>query len=209
MPKPPPDALEFRLRDGTPVLIRPVVPDDKPRLKEGFSRLSEQARYRRFMSFMSDLSEDELRYLTEIDYHDHMAWLALEPTRPDIPVLGVARYVRVAAEPSVAEAAVVVGDRYQGRGLGSILLGVLATSAVRNGIHAFRAYVLQENAPMLSILHDLGATTVREPDGLVRVDGPLAEDPQDLPDTPTGRVFRAVAGKLVQLGVSPPGRNRG
>jgi hypothetical protein len=55
------------------------------------------------MSPVTQLSEDQLRHLTEIDYRDHMAWVALDPTEPEVPGIGVARYMRLAAEPMVAE----------------------------------------------------------------------------------------------------------
>ncbi|MBI4259577.1 MAG: GNAT family N-acetyltransferase [Actinobacteria bacterium] len=206
MAKPPPVSLEFPLRDGTLVLIRPILPGDKDRLREGFSRLSDGSRYRRFGTAIDELTDEQVRYLTEIDYEDHMAWVALDPSTPELAGLGVARYVRLAEEPHVAEAAVTVVDSHHGRGLGTILLGVLGLSAVSNGIRTFRAYVLEENQPVLDILHELGARTDHEGGGLVRVDVPLPDDPEDLPDNPTGRVFKAVARRL--LPAPEPGHPR-
>lgn len=197
MPKPPPISFECSLPDGTPVLIRPILPEDRDRLRDGFARLSELSRYRRFMTALDELTEEQVRYLTEIDYENHMAWVALDPTRPDRPGLGVARYVRVPDEPTVAEAAVTVVDSHQGRGLGSMLLGVLGLSAVKNGIRTFRGYVLEENQPALALLDGLGASSRRHEGGFVEVDVPLPEDPEDLPDTPAGRVFKAAARKVL------------
>jgi ribosomal protein S18 acetylase RimI-like enzyme len=185
------------LRDGTAVTLRPILPTDKDRLRRGFRRLSPQSRYRRFGAPVKDLSDKQLRYLTEIDHENHMAWIALDPAAPDSPALGVVRCVRLSDEPDVAEAAIVVADGYQGRGLGSILLGMLAVSAIANGIARFRAYVLTENRPMLEMLHELGGTVALEEPGLYRVDLSLDEDPDQLPDTPTGRVFKAVAKKVL------------
>jgi GNAT superfamily N-acetyltransferase len=133
-----------------------------------------------------------LRYLTEIDYVDHMAWVALDPTQASQPGLGVARYVRLAGDPTAAEAAVTVLDEHQGRGIGTILLALLASSARQHGIERFRGYVLSENLPMVEILRDLGATVVHE-GTLLQVDVPVPSSPEELPDTPTGRVFRSVA----------------
>ena len=64
-------------------------------------------------------------------------------------------------------------------------------------MNVFRAFVLGENHPMLEILLDLGATVHHEEGALLRVDVPIPEDPQDLPDTPTARVLRAVALNLI------------
>lgn len=203
MAKPPPISIEFPLRDGTLVVIRPILPSDADRLRDGFERLSAESRYRRFMSVVDELSDEQVHHLTNIDYEDHMAWVALDPLDPRRRGLGVARYVRVASEPSVAEAAVAVVDSHQGRGLGTVLLGVLAMSALRNGIRSFRAFVLESNAPMRSILRDLGARAEREGSSL-RVDVTLPANAEDLPDTPAGRVFRSVARRMLDPIVAPP-----
>jgi len=66
------------LRDGTRVLVRPIESDDKVLVLEGFERLSEKSRYRRFLAPMPELSDSMLRYLTEVDHRDHEALVALE-----------------------------------------------------------------------------------------------------------------------------------
>jgi GNAT superfamily N-acetyltransferase len=192
-----PVSMAFELRDGTPVVVRPVFPEDRERLREGMHRLSAQSRYRRFAATVSDLTDEQLRYLTEIDHANHMAWIALDPKVPGEPGLGVARYVRLAEEPEVAEAAVVVADDVQGLGLGTILLSLLAVSALTYGIRTFRAYVLVENRLMLEILRDMGGVVTLEEPGVYRVDLPLSENPENIPDTPTGRVFKAVAKRVL------------
>jgi GNAT superfamily N-acetyltransferase len=192
-----PLAVNVELRDGSKVVIRPVFPDDKDLLREGFHRLSDESRYRRFRVPINELSESQLRYLTEIDHVNHMAWVALDTADQDEAALGVARYVRLADDPSAAEAAVVVADSYQGRGLGTLLLGLLGLSARENGINWFRAYVQEDNRTMLEILKDLGGTVSLEEPGLLRVDLSLPGDPEELPDTPTGRVFKAIAKQVL------------
>jgi GNAT superfamily N-acetyltransferase len=189
-----PPANQLVLRDGSRIEVRPVRPDDKERLRQGFARLSAESRYRRFLTALDQLSDEQVRYLTEIDYADHMAWVALDPAQPGRPGVGVARYVRLPEDPAVAEAAVTVLDEYQGRGIGTILLRLLAGSAREHGIGAFRGYVLADNDPMVDILHDLGAAVT--PEGpLLRVDVPIPASPDELPDTPTGRVFKSIAGR--------------
>src|SRR5207244_4793322 len=123
----------------------------KERLREAFHRLSMESRIRRFMSPISELSAGQLRYLTEIDYRNHMAWVALDPSMPGMPGMGVARYVRLPDVPVAAQAAVTVEGEHQGRGSGTILMGLLTLSAREMGITTFRAYVLEENCPMLRI----------------------------------------------------------
>jgi len=192
--------MELEARDGTPILVRPILPEDADRLRAGFRALSEESRYRRFMAPIAELGDEQVRYLTQIDYRDHMAWVAVDPTLPDQPGLGVARYVRVADEPDVAEAAITVVDSHHGRGIGTILLAMLALSARENGVRSFRGYVLEDNGPVLEILRELGGVVEQFDGSVMRVDVPIPEDPDDLPDTPTGRVFRAVAKRLI-----PPG----
>jgi RimJ/RimL family protein N-acetyltransferase len=190
---------EYALRDGTRVLIRAILPDDKDRLQAGLRRMSEKSRYYRFMSYVNRLSDAQLRYLTEIDYVSHLAWIALDPADPVLPVLGVARCIRIEKEPDAAEAAVAVVDSHQRRGLGTVLLGLLGAAAARIGIRRFRAYVLADNIAMLHLFRDLGATIEPE-DATVRVvDMAVPEDPRDLPDTAAGRVFRAVARREISL----------
>src|SRR5439155_6933612 len=108
------------LRDGTRMVVRPITPDDKDLLLDGFAHLSEQTRFRRFLGYMDKLRAPLLRYLTEIDYVDHFAWVGLDADKNK--GIGVARYVRMHDDPAAAEAAIVVVDDYQRRGAGTILL---------------------------------------------------------------------------------------
>jgi hypothetical protein len=111
-----PEPREYRLRDGAAVLVRPIQADDKDRLHELFRHLSPDARYQRFQATIADLSDAQLRDLTEIDYDDHMAWVALDPSRAELPGIGEARYIRAKGHSDVAEVAVTVLDAWQGRG---------------------------------------------------------------------------------------------
>jgi RimJ/RimL family protein N-acetyltransferase len=194
------DRVETKLRDGTPVLIRPIRPDDKPLLVEGLSRLSEESRYRRFLAPVTALSEDQLRHLTEIDSWDHFAWVAVLREPPGRGI-GVGRYVRLHGEPTVAEAALTVVDDYQGRGLGTLLLGLLAVAARAAGIERFRAYVLEENEPVREMLEALGAEARYDSPGVLRLDVPLA--PELLPDSPAARMLRSLAANVFPVKVAP------
>lgn len=162
------------LRDGTPVLIRPIRAEDKDALIDGLSRLSAESRYRRFLRPVTSLSERELRYLTEIDYTSHYAWVAVSVDEPAGRGLGVARYIRDPLDPEVAEAAVAVVDDHQGRGIGSMLLRVLVAAAMENGIRTFRGWVLGDNVDILRPLERIGAR--RKPDhGVLRIEVDLTD----------------------------------
>lgn len=184
---------EDRLRDGSAVLLRSIRPSDRERLAEAFERLSPASRYLRFHAELDRLSAAQLDFLTRVDHVDHEAVVALDPTAPERPGLGVARYVRDPDEPSVAEAAITVADEHQGRGVGTLLLGALAARARAAGIHAFRSYVLADNTMMLRVFDDLGAQRTRDAAGPWRVDLALPEDERDVPDSPVGRAFLRIA----------------
>jgi nucleotide-binding universal stress UspA family protein len=142
------------LRDGSRIVIRPIEPDDRDDLREGFERLSPESRYRRFFSPVPRLSERHLDYLTQVDHHDHEALVAVEA---DGGIgIGVARYVRTA--PDEAEPAMAVADDWQGRGIGGRLLEALAERAREEGITRFRAPVLAANREALTMLRRLGHT---------------------------------------------------
>jgi GNAT superfamily N-acetyltransferase len=147
--------LIFEPKDGgAPVTIRPIQPEDRDELREGFRRLSPLSRYQRFFSEMSDLSDEQLDYLTQVDGHNHVALVALCPTA-DLRLergVGVARFVRLADEPDVAEVAITVADDAQHKGIGSALLAALIAAARARGIHRFRMQVLSTNAGMLALL---------------------------------------------------------
>ena len=146
------------LRDGSEVVLRPVRAADKSLLADGFVRLSPESRYRRFLAPVPELSEAQLRYFTDIDHHDHEALAALDPVTGR--GVGIARFVRLADRPQVAEAAVTVADDWQGRGLGTLLVEALAQRAREEGILTFTALLLATNREMLELLERIARVRV-------------------------------------------------
>jgi GNAT superfamily N-acetyltransferase len=186
------------LADGSEVLVRPVRPEDKPLLIQGWSRLSGESVYRRFLQPRPGLSVDELAFFTELDHVDHEAIGARDAaTREGV---GIARYVREKARPHAAEAAVVVVDDWQGRGLGGKLLRRLTARATENGVRVFTAHLLATNEAVLALLGQLGEIRV------TRRDGPTIEVDVDLPvELPTlEHTLRAAAGGEVRHRMPPP-----
>ena len=139
------------LDDGTTVFVRPIAPEDKPLLVAGLQRLSARSVYRRFMSPKSRFTDEELRYLTEVDGHDHIALVAIG----DRGLVAVARCVRVS--PDTADMAIVVGDPWQGLGLGRQLARLLAMAAAAQGIQRFAGSLLADNRPALRIMRGVGS----------------------------------------------------
>jgi GNAT superfamily N-acetyltransferase len=142
------------LRDGSRVLVGRVTADDAPTLAEGFARLSEESRRLRFLTSKPNLTQAELRYLTEVDGHNHEALGAIEPETGR--GVGIARYVRDANNPTRAEAAVTVADEWQRRGVGKLLLERLTDRARAEGITHFTALVASDNTGMKALVKRLG-----------------------------------------------------
>jgi GNAT superfamily N-acetyltransferase len=181
------------IADGLSVLIRPIEPADKRRLAEAFDRLSPETRYRRFFAPLERLSDRDLRYLTEVDHHDHEALVAVNPENGSI--IGVTRYVR-AAEPAEAEVAVVVGDPWQQKGVATVLLERLVERAREEGIDHFVALVMSKNDDALEMFRHLapGGSAIRpSASGNLEMVIELPEPGHRLSDTRLGRVLSAVA----------------
>jgi protein lysine acetyltransferase len=142
------------LGDGTTVAVRPLLPADRSALESGLGRLSPESLRRRFFSG-GQPSRRVIDYLVDINYLDHFAWVAL---RGDAAVEGVAsaRYIRDGANPQRAEIAFGVIDAYQGRGIGTVLLGALGAAARTAGLRRFEAQVLDENVAMRAVLDKAG-----------------------------------------------------
>ena len=183
------------LDDGTPVLFRAIRPSDDVLLERLFYRLSPASLYRRFFTAVPRPNPAMTRHLVNVDYTDRMALVA----EIDGQIVGVARYDRVAAmappalrvDPTEAEAAVIVEDAWQGRGIATRLLWRLSAAAVARGITTFTAAVLGQNRPMMSLLNELGDTVEKKLSGgeyLVK----LRLDAGAPPSPPTAEVSPAV-----------------
>lgn len=143
-----------RLRDGTEVLLRLVIPADKLLLKRGMDRFSPESRYHRFLYAKHELSEVELEYLTEFDGIDHFALGAVaHDASGEEQGVGVARFVRFGDESDTAEPTVAVVDEFQGRGLGGLLFSRLMDAARERGIRRFHGRMLAHNKAMRALLH--------------------------------------------------------
>lgn len=135
---------------GRRVGFRALAPDDGPRLEAAYRRLSPLTKYRRFLTIKPRLSEADVRFLTTVD-RDHVALVAT-PARDPETIIAVARFVRLAEDPSVAELAIVVGDPFQGEGLGSELLARLRDAALDSGVVRLKGTVLADNVPVHRLL---------------------------------------------------------
>jgi acetyltransferase len=143
-----------RLPSGAEVAIRPIRPEDGPRLSAAYDRLSPEARYRRFLGPKPHLNASEVAYLVNVDGDNHIALVATLADRPDA-IIGVARCVRLREDPGTAEFAVVIGDPWQGEGLASAMLERLVRSASEQGIDRLQAIMLADNEPAHRLVRHL------------------------------------------------------
>lgn len=192
------------LRDGTRVVLRLIRPEDKELLRAGFDRLSPASRYARFLAPKASLSDDELRYLCDVDQEDHVAIGAVredDPTRG----LGIARFIRQPDRPDTAEAAIAVTDEVQHQGLGSLLGLRLIAAAAERGVTRFRCEILGSNASMTSLLDQIAPDrTVELGSGVMSVELALPQvSPTQSPvgeprETAVYRLLRAAAQNAVE-----------
>jgi RimJ/RimL family protein N-acetyltransferase len=145
------------LHDGSPVLVRQIHAADAPLVADIFGQLSDASRWMQFLAARKELSAAELRYLTDVDHHDHEALAALDRAGRGV---GVARYIRHTADPQAAEVAVTVVDGWQRRGLGTELLLQLSRRARQEGVSRFTAVASADNAAAAGLLRTMRANLV-------------------------------------------------
>jgi acyl-CoA synthetase (NDP forming)/RimJ/RimL family protein N-acetyltransferase len=153
------------LSDGATTHVRPIRPDDGPRILQFHARQSPQSIYYRYFSPRPRLTQRDVDRLTNLDYVDRMALVALRGEE----LIGVARYDRWRHR-SEAEVAFFVDDANHGRGLATLLLEHLAVRAREVGLTGFTASVLPENRKMIGVFTAAGFEVATQfADGVVEV----------------------------------------
>jgi RimJ/RimL family protein N-acetyltransferase len=153
------------LNDSSIVFIREIRPSDKDMLARGLQALSEDSRHKRFLGPKPSLSASELRYLTEVDGHDHRALVAV-PAGQEEQIIAVARYVRLADDDgAAAEAAITVCDDMQGKGLGSLLARLISDAARDHGIRRITATIASDNRRALALMRRIDERLAGAPVG--------------------------------------------
>lgn len=143
------------LADGTEVTVRAIRADDAPLEADFVRRLSDDARYQRFMTTLHELPAAKLKYLTDVDSIHHVAVVATVHGQGREVLLGVARYI-VDPAGTGCEFAVAVDDAWQGSGVAGILMHVLIGTARARGLARMEGIVLASNHKMLQFARQLG-----------------------------------------------------
>jgi acetyltransferase len=158
----------WRGSDGTELLLRPVKPEDEPLVSDMLSSLSEGALKERFFQVLRTITHEMLIRLCNIDYDREMTIAVEVKEGPNRRLIGLGGLM---TEPDLkkGEFAVLVHDRYQGKGLGYKLMDVLIGIAQEKGLDEFYGMVLSENRRMLHLCEKLGFTLVPLSDGVTLV----------------------------------------
>lgn len=188
--------IPVTLRDGTELHLRPVLPGDNERTLRGPVQFSSETFYRRFQSTRTP-TPALMAYLFEVDYVDHFVWVLTDGKAVDAPIVADARYVRDETQ-TAAEIAFIVGDDYQGRGIGSFLMEAIVVAARSEGIRRFTARVLADNLPMRSILNRYGAQWHRDDLGVVTTDFDVPVMRELTMSTELYREIRAAARQVIR-----------
>lgn len=150
------------LRDGTPVLIRPLTEKDRQREIDFIDRLSHRSRRMRFLGDFRKMSVATLDQLMKIDYESQMAFVALVHENGTLREIGVSRYSST-SDGGRCECAVTVADEWQGRGLGVLLMRHLIDIARRKGFKQMFSIDAADNQAMQDLASYLGFSRSKDP----------------------------------------------
>jgi acetyltransferase len=160
------------LRDGTPVTIRPIRPEDEPLMVKFHETLSEQSVYMRYFHMMKldqRTAHERLTRICFIDYDREMALVAehTDPETGEREIMGVSRLSRHGAVPEEAEVSVLVSDRFQRRGIGTLLLNRILEVGRAEDLSRITAEILFDNHAMQHISRELGFHLRRDAEEMV------------------------------------------
>lgn len=145
----------FESHYGQPILLRPILPADAPRLQSLHGRLSPESIYRRFFAHRPTLPEREAQKLATVDYQQSLALVTALADEPNT-LIGVARFAPSHEREGAVEMAIVVGDAYQGHGIGRRLFQVLAQAAYQRGFRWMLVETQSDNQAMIELAERAG-----------------------------------------------------
>ena len=162
---------QYEAEDGTPLTLRPIRPEDEPKMVQFHEKLSEQSVYMRYFSSFKLSQRVEHERLMRICYVDYDRAIALvtewsNPETGENEIIAAGRLTRL-ANPEEAEFAMLVRDDVQGRGVGTHMLRKLLQFGRDEGIRRVVAYMLPENRAMIRVCEKFGFRLERD-DEMVR-----------------------------------------
>jgi acetyltransferase len=159
---------DIPLRDGRSVRVRAMEPADEPELLQAFSRMSEDARYMRFMRVVREPNLERLRKVLASFPEGGIGIVATVPAEDGVDIVGSA--IAIVVNRTTCEFAISVASAFGGAGLASALMRVLIDAAAARGLTEMEGFVLAENQPMLRLARRLGFSVAPDPeDRAVRI----------------------------------------
>ena len=143
------------LADGTAVTIRAIRKEDAELEREFIGRLSAEARRMRFLGQIKEPSDALIRQLTDLDFDQEMALIAIIDENGREVEVGVSRYAK-GDRRDHGECAVTVADAWQHRGLGTLLMRRLIEVARAHGMTRLSSTDIPDNLKMRQLAEDLG-----------------------------------------------------
>ncbi len=154
-----PEGLEYHehvlLKDGQGIFLKPAVEKDIPFVDSFMKRLSQESLRMRFMASISEVSQNHIKDLCSGDFKESGCLLAIIGEKENGRVIGLGNYVAI-GNGHTAEVAFLIEDKFQGKGISTIILERLAGLAAANGFIDLEAEVLPENQPMMNVFKSSG-----------------------------------------------------
>jgi acetyltransferase len=164
-PYPSKYVAKWKLRNDTPVLLRPIKPEDEERFKKLFLSLSPQTMHFRFFQIIKDIPHETMTRYCNIDYDREMAIVA---ELGDKSIIGATRLI-VEPNRKQAEFAILVGDEWQGLGLGDKFMDYLLRIAKDMNLRVVYGLVIYDNCKMLKLMEKYGFTVEKFDDETYKV----------------------------------------
>jgi acyl-CoA hydrolase/GNAT superfamily N-acetyltransferase len=143
------------LKDGSEAFLRPLKLTDEPLVRELFYDLSPDSVRYRFFQMLKSMPHERLQELLRIDYDSSVALVVLTEADESARMVAIAHYIRD-PQSNFAEAAFLVHDEWQGKGIGTQLIAALIEAAQQHGIAGLTGEVLMSNHGMLRVFHKHG-----------------------------------------------------
>ena len=148
------ESLE-KTREGEQILIRPIKPEDAPLFEQLFENLSSESIYYRFFTSIKHLSKSMLARYTQVDYDRQIALVAIQEENGRENMIGACRII-TDPDGNEGEFAIMVGDPWQGKGIGKILLKKCLNIAKKRQLKRVTGFVLPDNHQMIGLCNKLG-----------------------------------------------------
>ena len=154
---------DITLRDGRVVHVRSLRPADEAELLQTFGRMSEDARYMRFMRVVREPNLERLRQALASFPEHGIGLVATVPAADGVDIVG-STIATIESDPGTCEFAINVDSKFGGSGLATALLNMLIDAARNRGLKLMEGFVLAENQPMLRLAKRLGFTIAPDPE---------------------------------------------